>query len=298
MQVLLTNVVLPPVPILEAPRDTLLAAHGRSYRFADLWIGYCDMHIRIARALAHRYVVQPTSRRVVCAFEISNEPDYEWLPDEFRIEKSSKRETNATRKYITELHNPQIPDTSEPLSAPEPTPWGGFREQEGPWRDESRRPRVPVLDYDWGDKFNWYVKCYAEYAAHYSYALWQTTRDAGHDTHIISGGVTHNNIDYLLRVDRAHAGAFTYCTGIGLHPYHWPQHNIYDTQFRRTHPPRRWMWATPRDFAADHFKCFDFFTEINRLFDRPGIGEGLKGKPIWLTEFGLPSKLMGTYNET
>ena len=122
-----------------------------------------------------------------------------------------------------------------------------------------------MLDYDWGDKFNWYVKCYADNAAHYSYALWQTTRAAGHDTHIISGGVTHNNIDYLLRVDRAHAGAFTYCTGIGLHPYHWPQHNIYDTQFRRAHAPRRWMWATPRDFASEHFKCFDFFTELNLL---------------------------------
>ncbi len=297
VQVLLTNVVLPPVPILEAPRDSLLAAHGRNYCFADLWNSYCDLHIRIARALAHRYVVQPKSRRLVCAFEISNEPDYEWLPDELRIEKSKRPEVNATRKYVTELHNVQIPDTSEPLSAPEPTPWGGFREQEGPWRKESRRPRVPVLDYDWGDKFNWYVKCYAEYAAHYSYALWHTTRGAGYDTHIISGGVTHNNVDYLLRVERAHADAFTYCTGIGLHPYHWPQHNIYDTQFRRTHAAGKWMSATPRQFASDHFKCFDFFTELNRVFDRPDIGDGLKRKPLWLTEFGLPSKVMGTYNE-
>jgi len=296
IQVLLTNVVQPPVPILEAPRDSILAAYGKKYRFADLWKRYCDMHARIARALAHRYVVQPKGRRVVCAFEIANEPDYEWLPDEFRIEKAWKREVNATRKYITELHNPQIPDTSEPPSAPEPMPWG-FREHEGPWREQSRRPRVPVLEYDWGDKFDWYVRCYAEYAARYSQALWDTTRAAGHETHIISGGVTHNNLDYLVRVDRANADAFTYCTGIGFHPYHWPQHNVYDKQFRRMHEPGQWLSATPRAFASDHFKCFDFFTEFNRLCDRPGIGEGLKGKPIWLTEFGLASKLMGTYNE-
>ncbi|HZF77467.1 MAG TPA: class I SAM-dependent methyltransferase [Acetobacteraceae bacterium] len=298
VRVLLTHVSLPPVPILEAPRDGILAATGRRYRFADLWNSYCEIQFRCARMVTHRYVVAPGGTRVVAAIEINNEPDYEWLPDELRIEKSGRPEAHAVRKYITELHNPQIPDAADPAPAGEPTPWGGFREQQGPWVETAPRPTKGVLDFDWGAKFDWYVARYAEWAEHFSYAVFHEARSHGASTAVISAGVTHNNIDYLIRMYRANPRCFEYCTGIGLHPYHWPGHDIYDTRFRRGHDGVAWRQAGPRTFAHDHFKCFDFFTEVHRLTQARGEASfGMEGKEIWLTEFGIPSKLLGTYNE-
>jgi hypothetical protein len=299
VRVLLTHVILPPVPILEAPRDAILSARARHYRFGHLWGSYCEIHAKVARMLARRYAVAPKRASVVCAFEIANEPDYEWLPDELRIEKSARPEVNAVRKYITELHNSQIPDSVDPAPPQEPTAWGGFRGQEGPWTEcDSRRP-ARVIEFDWGQKFDWYVRCYAEYAEHFSYAIWHETRSNGCDTDVISAGVTHNNLDYLLRMYRANPHCFDYCSGIGLHPYHWPAHDIYDARFQRGHEPDAWRSASPRTFAFDHFKCFDFFSEVSRLTRETGErAYGMAGKEIWLTEFGIPTKLPGSYNGT
>ena len=299
VRVLLTNVSLPPVPILEAPCDAILAAAHRTYRFADLWNSYCDIHARCARMVANRYAIGPGGLRVVCAIEINNEPDYEWLPDELRIERSARPEAHPIHKYITELHNPQIPDRLDPGASCEPTAWGGFHAQQGQWTEAADPKRsITVLDYDWGAKFDWYVARYAEYAEHFSYAIFHETRSHGVDIGVISAGVTHNNLDYLIRMYRANPRCFEYCTGIGLHPYHWPAHDIHDVRFVRGHKPSAWHQVSPRAFAHAHFKCFDFFSEIYRLTQQEGEHAfGMEGKEIWLTEFGLPTKLLGAYNE-
>jgi hypothetical protein len=299
VRVLLTHVSTPPVPILEAPRDAILAAADRTYRFADLWNTYCEIHARFARVVTNRYAVAPGGLRVVCAIEINNEPDYEWLPDELRIERSARPEAHPIHKYITELHNSQIPDKLDRGISCEPTPWGGFREQQGQWAEAPDPKRsTTVLDYDWGAKFDWYVTHYAEYAEHFSYAVFHESRSHGVDIGVISAGVTHNNVDYLIRMYRANPRCFQYCTGIGLHPYHWPAHDIHDAQFVRGHERSAWRQASPRVFAHTHFKCFDFFTEIYYLTQQEGEHAfGMQGKEIWLTEFGLPTKLLGAYNE-
>ena len=311
VRLLITLVVLPPRPILEAPGDGLLEYHRRAYRFADLWRLYLDLHGRVAGMLVRRYVSQPGQDGVVAAFEINNEPDYEWLPDELRIEKSAKPEVLAVRKYITELHNGQIPDSDDPTPPYEPSPWGAFRKQEGPWtrrrpswiaklRDEVGRRRgsnAAVLHFNWGPKFDWYVKCYADFAEHVSRALWTESRTAGSNLGVIAAGVTHNNVDYLMRMYRANPRCFDYCTGIALHPYHWPRHDIYDTEFWRTRTSTRWRRSTPRTFASEYFKYFDFFREVARLTRKRGkSSSGLAGKEIWLTEFGIPTKVLGEYN--
>jgi hypothetical protein len=93
------------------------------------------------------------------------------------------------------------------------------------------------LEFDWGIKFDWYVARYAEYASHPAYAIWNNTRAKGCEIRVISAGITHNNIDYLVRMYRANPHCFDHCTGIGLHPYHWQSHDIYDTSFQRRHEP-------------------------------------------------------------
>ena len=297
VQVLLTLVAPPPVPILESPSRARLAHFKRSFTFETLWARYLDTFRRLWRMVVRRYV-EPGDGGVVCALEINNEPDYEWLPDEFRIEKAHDRTANPLRKYITELHHPQIPETAA-YSAPfERGVWGGFQDQEGPWTDYESLKKARVSEFQWGQKFDWYVRCYAEFAEQTSYAILDETRAAGcADVAVISAGVTHNNIDFLTRMYRANPNAFTYCTAIGLHPYHWPQHNIYDRHFRSPYDLSDWRSATPREFAFNYFKRFDFFREVAKLTKTIGPDSfGLEGKKLWLTEFGIPSKVVGAYN--
>ena len=127
----------------------------------------------------------------------------------------------------------------------------------------------------------------------------QETRTAGFDDiDIVSAGVTHNNIDYLMRMYRANSRAFAYCTAIGLHPYHWPEHNIHDTRFKSPYDLSQWRLANPRQFARQYFKRFDFFREVAKLTRLSGHESfGLGGKKIWLTEFGIPTKVIGAHNE-
>lgn len=298
VRVLLTLVLLPPRQILEMPSKAAMAAAGRNYDFSALWSAQIHIAIQLWRRVVRRYVVDPGERSIVCAFEVNNEPDYEWLPDELRIEKSQNPAASPVTKYVTELHNTQIPVLQETAAAFQPTVWGGYADQPGPWVDHGRFDHTPVLEFQWGRKFDWYIKCYAELAEHMSYAIWHEARSANrHDIAIISAGVTHNNLDYLIRMYRANSNAFTYCTAMGLHPYHWPHHNIYDTYFKSPYDLSPWRAASPREYAARYFKRFDFFKEAARLTRLKGPESfGFEGKRIWLTEFGIPTKVFGEYN--
>lgn len=299
VHVLLTLLAPPPVQILESPSKGQLAYCSRDFTFETLWARYIDIFVRLWRIVVQRYIVEPGVRRVVCAFELNNEPDYEWLPDELRIERAKDKNANPLLKYITELHYPQIPEKQVVAPPFERTAWGGFQAQRGPWSDDSATPDVPLVAFDWGQKFDWYVRCYADLAEHTSYAIMQATRTAGFDDiDIVSAGVTHNNIDYLMRMYRANSRAFAYCTAIGLHPYHWPEHNIHDTKFKSPYDLSQWRLANPRQFARKYFKRFDFFREVAKLTRLSGHESfGLGGKKIWLTEFGIPTKVIGAHNE-
>jgi hypothetical protein len=299
VRLLLTQVESPPRWIIEAPAALTLQSMGRQYTFASLWHRYLLIHIHILRAMVRRYVTQrppgtPTASPAVMAFEICNEPDYEWIPDEMRIERAVHPHTNVLRKYVTELHLPQIPETDVAAFEFEIAPWG-YQEQDGEWRSP-HPPVTSVLDFQWGRKFDWYVKCYADFQEHMSYAIRDEARQGSAPLLVISGGVTHNNLDYLIRTVRANPNAFAYVDRIGLHPYHWPFHDIWDSNFISTADKSDWRRASPREFALSYFKRFDFLEEVAALTRDPVQGQGLFGKPLWLTEFGIGTKKLGQHN--
>jgi hypothetical protein len=296
VRVLLTNVSLPPRPIIEAPANQELNFAGLPFTFEDLYGRYCEITIAVARRLVRRYTPSDSGKEsLIVAFEINNEPDYEWLPDELRIEKSENREASPVEKYITELFQPQIPSESACHRYAERTPWNGFQEQSGNW-SSARSSLVSMLEYDWGPKYDWYLKCYGTFAKHFSFAITDEGRHLGRTFEIISAGVTHNNIDFLIRLHRIEPEAFSFCTAIAFHPYHWPEHNIHDTRFRDRRDYSDWESQPPRTFASHYFKCFDFFKTILAL---PGEAAAMiSGKKIWLTEFGIGTKLYGEYNAT
>lgn len=119
VRALLTNVTVAPVPILECLSDEQL--DGTPYRSA----------LPICLVAGARYTfcsrgnwsadMRTASGEdpLVVAFEINNEPDYEWLPDENRIERSTSPETMPTHKYITELRFPPARGT-DLLGFPDP----------------------------------------------------------------------------------------------------------------------------------------------------------------------------------
>lgn len=295
VKVLLTRVQAPPRPLVECPDHATLAAYGKSWTFESLFQLYNAIHAGIGRRVAARYFTGKQYGKVICGHEINNEPDYEWLPDELRIEHARKKDASPVGKYVTELHNGSIPLFSDPNPGHEPAPWGSFVDQAGAWRDYFSPVVVPISQFDFGAKFRWYVRCYAEAARHVSYAFWSVLK--GSEVEVVSAGVTHNNIHYLIEMYRQDPEAFDYCTVIGLHPYHWPRHDIYDAEFWSKTDYGQWWTASPREFALNYFKHFDFFREVYKLTQKFGPDSyGLAGKKLWLTEFGIPTKLKGLYN--
>ena len=295
VQVLLTAVIQPPRPIIELPADAELERAGVSFRFADAYGLYCQICSDIARYAVTRYIGSPEDPLIV-ALEICNEPDYEWLPDELRSEKAEDPSAFPLRKYITELHWSSIPDDARGAVAAEHAPWGGFKEQSGNW-PASNGSHVPVLEFDWGEKYDWYVRCFGILNKQVSFALKQAVDQIGATVDILGGSVTHNNVDYLIRLHRQVPDVFSWCSGLAVHPYHWPEHDIYDRQFIGRQNFADWRGVSPRLFAQKYFKCFDFFKELIKLTEPETEFEGFRGKGIWLTEFGIGTKLLGRYNE-
>ncbi len=151
---------------------------------------------------------------------------------------------------------------------------------------------MPVLEFPWGRKFDRYVACAADLIAHVAYAAKDEAQRARVELTVVSGAVTHNNIDYLIRMHRANPSVFRFVDAIGLHPYHWPRHDMHDTDFVSREPKSDWRDVTPRVFAQRYFKRFDFLEEIAILVKRSDeeSSHGMAGKTIWITEFGIPTK--------
>ena len=257
VEVLLTLVSTPPRWIIEAPSDVTLQRLKRDYTFASLW---------------HRYVmfwaefVSPDRQTVriraadadVAGVEIFNEPDYNWTPDEMKIEGAGEQFVNPVGKYVTELLLGQVPITDQGIESFELGPWG-LQTPDGAWT-ERNRPPVGVLRFDWGPKFDWYVMCAAQLQTHTARAIKEEASAHGAELITVSGSVTHNNLDYLVRLQRADRAAFEHIDRIGLHPYHWVNNDVWDDLFVRPETPDGWALADPRTYAAAFFKRFDFLS--------------------------------------
>ncbi|MHB8658426.1 MAG: hypothetical protein ACYC91_10815 [Solirubrobacteraceae bacterium] len=233
------------------------------------------------------------------ALELGNEPDYMWTPEEVKIEWGGLDLINPLGKYITELQLGQVPQSDRGLPAFERSPWG-FQAQDGAWSAERAASQTPVLEFDWGPKFDWYVRCYADYQRHVAWAVKDEATKHGVEVATVSASVTHNNIDYLLRMHRAVPGAFEYIDKIGLHPYHWVNNDVWDREFLRDEGIEGWPAASPREFAGEKFKRFDFVSAFRKGSGEQAIDQEIAAafadKPLWLTEFGIGSKAHGTAN--
>lgn len=290
VKVLLCLVDFPPRLILEMPPNRLLPGFTTG---ADvLWDKYVKVHIGLVRAIIGRYC--KAGAGCIGAIEIVNEPDYHWIPDENRIERSLRPDCYPLGKYVTELHVSQIPETSTPCPPFYREPGGWYVDQPlhpGLGAGPTAQP-TPVLDFPWGPKFDRYVWAVAELMEHISFAAADAAHRAGVQLTLVSGAVTHNNIDYLIRMYRANPKVYRYIDAIGLHPYHWPRHDMHDCDFVSSRSRHAWQAASPRRFAEHFFKHFDFLREVSalvRLKDQKA-SYGMAGKRIWITEFGIPTK--------
>jgi hypothetical protein len=297
VQVVLALVSAPPRWIIEAPSDVTLARMSRGYSFASLWDRYVRFHADAYRRLVRRYAVErPTTG--LRALEIFNEPDYNWIPEEVKIEGATESLVNPLGKYVTELMLPQVPVSDRGYVAFETPPWCP-QPQDAAWTEHDRPP-VGVLDFDWGPKFDWYVRCAAQLQTHCARAIKDEAARYGADLVTVSGSVTHNNIDYLLRMHREDHATFAHIDRIGLHPYHWRDNDVWNDRFVSSEPLTGWPQASPRAFAAGQFKRFDFLRAFRANSGDAGVDAEIRAafgdRKLWITEFGIGSKVLEGYN--
>ncbi len=307
VRVLLTLVAPVPRWIIEAPSAATLASLGRGESFQSLWARLVRAHASLHRTLVRRYVAERAAP-ALAALEIGNEPDYVWTPEEVKIENSSDPLVYPLSKYVTELHLPQVPDEQASAPAFDGRPWG-YADQDAEWRTDRTPNPTPALEFDWGEKFDWYVKCFADFQQAVADATREEADAHGVELDIVSASVTHNNVDYLARMQRANPRAFASTNKIGIHPYHWPRNDVWDTEFVGGPGLETWTSASPREFAGSYYKRFDFLEQMAALVGRRGprasrsgprmlrdFARAVAGKKLWITEFGFGSKVLGTHN--
>lgn len=292
---------VPPALIIEAPSEGTLRHFNAHTSRERLWDSYRRMHYTFIRKLVQRYG-RGYSRLgvrahipIVVAVEMFNEPDYVWLPDEAKIERALNPEAYPCDKYITQLHLPQIPENDLPGKGCAKLP-GYYREQDLGLPSA----QTALAQFRWGRKFDRYVSLFADLHEHASFAAMDEIHQGGADMIVISSAVTHVNLDWFMQMFRANRRTFSYINAVGIHPYHWPQHDIHDMHFVGSPLARDWMQVSPREFATHYFKRFDFIKTLGALSGQTNIEKsfGLAGKPIWVTEFGIPTKKLGKANSS
>jgi hypothetical protein len=289
----------PPALILEAPAGgtrnsvkVFLAENG-------FWDAYRRLYITFVRKLIQRYGkeyirpgVQPLVPLVI-AVELFNEPDYVWLPDEALIEKALDADVYPCDKYLTQLYLSQIPENDLPAKACIRR-HGMYLEQDLGF---SAAP-TPLRNFRWGIKFDKYVAAFADLHEHVSFAAKDEIAKGAAKVRVISSAVTHVNLDWFRRMFQANATTFSYVDAVAIHPYHWPRHDIHDMQFIGAPFEEDWTTMSPRAFASQYCKRFDFLTVLASLVTSRSVQRsyGLARKAIWVTEFGIPTKKVGRDN--
>lgn len=298
VDLLLTDI--PPALIVEAPFQDVLKSYGCQTSGEAVWRLYKHVHAAFVKRLVQRYgrgyssSEGPASIPVAAAIEMFNEPDYSWMPDEQQFEKAMNPHAYPCDKYISQLHLSQIPAHDLPNK--------GCGMREGQYREQdSTKPSVdtPLKDFRWGRKFDKYIAYFTELHDFTAMAA-QAEIKRGQARMVVAGSsVTHVNLDWFMRMYRANASAFRSVDTITIHPYHWPQHDVHDTQYVRTLPTRDWRSVSPREFAGHYAKQFNFLEELARLTEQrdQAASLGMAGKPIWVTEFGLATKKLGKTND-
>ena len=289
----------PPALVIEAPSDNVWKNFATHDPRKDLWNAYLQLHLHFIRKLVQRYgkgysrLDVSSLIPIVGAIELFNEPDYEWLPDEAKIEKALNPDMYPCDKYITQLHLAQVPEND--------LPGKGCVRRFGFYGDQALtvpEVKTSLSDFRWGLKFDKYVAMFADLHEHVSFAAKDEIRQGGARMVVVSSAVTHVNIDWFARMFRANPHTFQYIDKIAIHPYHWPRHDIHDTHFVASAPEKDWRLTNPREFARDYFKRFDFIRQLAALVTEPDQEKsyGLAGKALWITEFGLPTKKLGKAN--
>lgn len=292
---------LPPALIIEAPTERTLRHFGCHTSGERLWDAYRQLHLKFIRKLIQRYgrgyahLDIRAHIPIAVAIEMFNEPDYNWLPDEAKIERALNPDAYPCDKYITQLHLAQIPEND--------LPGKGCVRREVSYREQDLRlPSVQtsLRDFRWGGKFDKYVSSFADLHEHVSFAARDEIHRGNAEMVVVSSAVTHVNTDWFVRMFRANRNAFRYVDKIAIHPYHWPQHDIHDLRFVGQLPEGDWMAVNPREFASHYFKRFDFIRKLAELVAQPDLERsyGLSGKSIWITEFGIPTKKLGKANSS
>ncbi|MGE4093014.1 MAG: hypothetical protein AB7G75_19465 [Candidatus Binatia bacterium] len=292
---------IPPALILEAPPDRILRHWGAQTSRTQLWATYKRFHIRFVEKLIERYgqgyAYQNNRARVpvAVAIEMINEPDYTWLPDEAQFEKAINPDAYPCDKYLSQLHLAQIPENDLPNKGCS-YQFGYYQEQEF----GGAEVRTPLRNFRWGTKFEAYVAAFAELHAEATMAAHRTIQRGGAQMRVIAAAVTHVNIDWLARMYRANSKTFRAVDAVAIHPYHWPQHDIHNMQFVAPLLPGDGMSATPREYARDYCKRFDFLQQLALVVTQPTqqLSYGLANKPIWITEFGIQTKKLGKFNDS
>ena len=285
---------LTPALLIEAPVTVMDRASRQG-----LWDAYRQLHLKFIRKLiqryGHGYATADIRAQipVAVAIEMFNEPDYNWLPDEAKIEKALNPDAYPCDKYITQLHLSQIPEHDLPAK-------GCVKRSFSYEEQDFGQPAVhtALRDFRWGRKFDKYGSTFADLHEHISFAAKDEIHRGGAQMVVVSSAVTHVNLDWFVRMFRANPNTFRYVDKIAIHPYHWPRHDIHDMRFVGPPLEKDWMLVSPREFARDYFKRFDFIRQLAALVAEPDQEKsyGLAGKSLWITEFGLPTKKLGKAN--
>lgn len=289
----------PPTLILEASIEGPRRSLTDSFAENSLWQSYRHLYLLFIRKLIQRYgkgYENHTTRAflpVMMALEMFNEPDYEWLPDEAKIERALNPDAYPCDKYLTQLHLPQVPEND--------LPGKGCVRRHGLYQEQDLNlppTRTALRDFRWGLKFEKYVAAFADLHEHASFAAKDEIHKGGASVRVISSAVTHVNLDWFLRMFKANPETFHYIDAAAIHPYHWPQHDIHNMQFIGSPFERDWTTMSPREFASLYCKRFDFLQILAALVTQPTLDEslGFSGKNLWITEFGIPTKKLGRDN--
>ena len=114
----------------------------------------------------------------VSALEIVNEPDYLWMPEEMKIESCGYLLLGPIWKYVTELHSRRSLPSIDPRAVRGDAVRGLV--QAGAWFDYVAAGAADAgAEFDWGPRFDWYVRCFAQLEADVSRAIKDEARAVG-----------------------------------------------------------------------------------------------------------------------